>query len=58
MAIVDVDAITAYGQTHSPIGWFDCRRSPGTESVFIKWTGELSQWLWPWWHHHKRCQWY
>ena len=41
-------------------GWTVMRlyRYEGWVVTFIRWTGELSQWLWSWWQHHKHCHGY
>ena len=50
----------SFQRTHSPsrLAWSEGWRPPGAQSTFIRWPGELSQWLWSWWQHHKHCHGY
>ena len=49
-----------YRRTHSPsrLAWSEGWRPAGAQSTFIGWPGELSQWLWSRWQHHKHCHGY
>jgi len=49
-----------FRRTHSPsrLAWSEGWRPPGAQSTFTDEPGELSQWLWSWWQHHKHCHGY
>jgi len=50
-----------FRRTHSPswLAWSESWRPPGAQSLHSSnEPGELSQWLWSWWQHHKHCHGY
>ena len=49
-----------FRQTQCPsrLAWSEGGRPPGASLHSSDESGELSQWLWSWWQHHKHCHGY